>query len=244
MNKVLVGTPTYEAHEEFLPGFLAAINKQTIPCEILFANTSSSELFSKRLAATKEKIIKVPPAANKYERVVEARRAIMKKFLAGDWTHLFFVDTDVFIESDATEKLLARKKDVVSGVYLTPQKMGGKVYVVPISFDFGPQEDLRRPMLTWEVLEPKMLSIHSVGFGLCLLSKKVIENVSVRPYNGGTLTEDIIYCRDARAAGFEIFLDTDVWGEHHFISLANPNNKLLTRAFNLAYAEKEKNKEQ
>lgn len=223
---ILIATPTYEKHEEFLPGFLAGVQAQTIPCDLLFANTSDDLAFGMKLQSF-GKVIHIASQPTKYERVIFARQMLIQKFLEGTWSHLLFVDSDVFLPVHAAQKLLVDDLPVVSGVYLSPLNIAGKHTIVPVAYDFVDEEH-RRPIAVAELFQPQLRRVHSVGFGCCMIKREVLEQVKLRPYQGGNASEDIFFCIDARTKGFESYLDTAVWATHHFWKLGDPRNKYLT----------------
>ena len=63
---------------------------------------------------------------------VTARNGIVSKFLDTDYTHIFFMDSDMVFPKDTLQRLLDRDVDIVGGFYLRKRKG-----FLPNSFKLG-----------------------------------------------------------------------------------------------------------
>lgn len=233
MHSVLIATPTYEQHENFLQEFIPCIRSQTIPCDVVFVSTSTNQEFNERLIATGYSVLPMESKSTKQEKVIVARQTLIEHFLKGPWSHLFFVDTDIFLSPDTAQKLLTREKPIVSGVYLSPLRIGNQQVIVPVAYDFGDTEEYRRPIAVNQVLETALREVHSVGFGCCMIARQVLTAVSLRDFDATFGSEDIPFCIDARSKGFKVFLDTGTWVTHHAWPLTDKRNEWLTKKWNM-----------
>jgi hypothetical protein len=242
MASILIATPIYEGHEQFLTGYLESIRDQTVPVDILLASTSDDAAFNERINKIGQEVLFVPAQPTKYQRVIAARNMIIEKFLAGSWTHLFFVDADIFLPVDAAQKLMESEKAIVSGVYLSPLNIQGRAVILPVAYDMAHDPAFRAPIPVAAILSDQIRKVHSVGFGCCMLAREVLENVKLRPYQGGDASEDIFFCIDAREKGYDTFLNTAVWAKHHAWKVGDERNRYLTKEWNVETSTTFKNK--
>ena len=138
------------------------------------------------------------------------RDNIILKALKTDYTHVFFIDTDVCFNSQVLERLLLRDKDIVGTIYnlkklpLEPiiRKKNDKGELVG-----GKREDLPEDLF----------KAYALGTGCMLIKIDVFRNIK-RPWffhekwddeNEG-MGEDIWFCTRAHEAGYDIWCDPTV----------------------------------
>jgi hypothetical protein len=98
------------------------------------------------------------------------RNVIVRKFLAGDWTHLFFIDSDTRPPEDVLDKLLSLEAEVATGCY--PVWDGGLFWalyehVLP---------DLKTPLMrTLSSNQP--FQVRGAGAGCLLIRREVLEKL-------------------------------------------------------------------
>lgn len=153
--------------------------------------------------------------------VNRARNSCAAKFLAGDATHLMFVDADIQFNPTDIVKLVAHDKDIVGGIY--PQKTLPPKMVVN-TMDNG-------------ACEGDLLEVGTLGTGFMLIKRGVFERMieaGAQKYTdaiglssvennhqydffnctidsqGRYLTEDWSFCRKWRELGGTIWADTTV----------------------------------
>lgn len=144
-----------------------------------------------------------------------ARGWLAAKFLAGDYTHIMWVDADVGFDPRAIMQLLDRQKDIVGGVY--------PVKTIPMWFPYEP------------IGEPDSTGLQrakSLPGGFLLVSRKAMQAVANSvptfqiEHQGETITapniyqmehrgtsligEDVMFCERARKLGFELWADTNL----------------------------------
>ena len=69
--------------------------------------------------------------------VDHARNLCVRHFLAGTWTHLFFVDSDIELPDDALLRLLAADVPIASGLY--PLHLANEGLCLSAAVETGPQ---------------------------------------------------------------------------------------------------------
>lgn len=135
---------------------------------------------------------------------------------------LLFLDSDITFPADALERLLAHDKDIVGATYArrTP-----------------PHSNLAKPKDGAPATVSGLVEVDALPTGCLLIRMSVFEKLR-RPYfrcgaleegeriddieGPATLGEDYNFCRDAKAAGFGIWMDTELsfelvhWGEMGF----------------------------
>jgi len=153
--------------------------------------------------------------------VNRARNSCAAKFLAGDATHLMFVDADIQFNAADIVKLAAHDKDIVGGIY--PQK------TLPPKMVINTLNNART--------EGNLIEVGTLGTGFMLIKRTVFEQMieaGATPYgddiglsevennnqydffnctidsNGRYLTEDWSFCRKWRQIGGVIWADTTV----------------------------------
>lgn len=162
-----------------------------------------------------------PRMAPGFSLVEYARNWLVAEFLANPkFTHLFWVDSDLFFPPDAVAKLVLRKKDVICGVYVTKHDT--------------------KPIFPYTALGPAVDGLQlaeRVPGGFLCMSRAAVEKVvescewheidhngekrqSPRFFDllmkdGKLHGEDFIACARLRAAGFDIYVETDLTFKHY-----------------------------
>lgn len=147
-----------------------------------------------------------------------ARNSAVNNMLQGGYKWLMFIDDDTCVPSDAFERLSSHNLDIVSGLYYRRSQPIGH----PVMLRETPQGtqfiDNFRP--------GEMVEADLVGAGCMLIHRRVFEQLSQTLGNrwfrwmmesdkpNERCSEDFFFCREARKAGFKIYVDTMVQCEH------------------------------
>lgn len=153
--------------------------------------------------------------------VCRARNQIAEKFLNtpnANFTHLFFIDSDTIPPADALTRLLSHDKDVVSGLTPIPKFNDDDLSWFTIDNCFIKPESTDEPGTYVPERRTGLHKIFRCGTSCLLIKRKVFEALKkpyfVFDYNDDhtmhTRSEDIRFCDNAIAAGFEIYADTEV----------------------------------
>ena len=166
--------------------------------------------------------------------ITRARNTLISTFWSKEqFTHLLFLDADVFLDHEGLQSMLAAKKDVIGApVFLKGRDSEGKQ---TLNTDANPE------------ISPVVQSVQRVGTAALLLSRtavaalvnKAIEEKRTYTLNemlqtqdvpsthydifrvgvadDEYLSEDFWLCRELRSLGFEIYVDTSVYTRHHGI---------------------------
>lgn len=147
--------------------------------------------------------------------VGDARNLMVEQALRDGVEWMFFLDYDVAPPPNALVKLLSLKADIAAGVYNSKEVPSYPLIQVK-GWDYAFED--------WE--EGDLIKADSVGMGCTLINMDVFRKVEApwfRTVNGyspkthqilGRMTEDVYFCEKARAAGFDIIVDTSIQAGH------------------------------
>ncbi len=126
-------------------------------------------------------------------------------------THLMFLDADQTFPRDAIQTLFNHEKDIVAGNY---NQRG--IPLVSVTKQMGENGEL----LDNSPVPKELFKAFSIGTGFCLIDMKVFDTVPFPWFNtqvtidknGKTefMSEDVYFCINARAAGFDIWCDPKI----------------------------------
>jgi len=140
--------------------------------------------------------------------IVNQRTDLAKQAIAMGATHILYLDDDMRFPADTLDRLLAHNKAIVAANYATR-----KFPIQPVAF--ANDEDLTRVHTNPD--STGLESVSSVGMGVMLVKSEVFDKIGL-PYfmigfsmkNQEFTGEDIFFCRKARAAGFDVYVDHDL----------------------------------
>lgn len=139
--------------------------------------------------------------------VYEARKQIIDMALKNEYTHVFFMDSDMTIPSGTIEKLLAYDKDIVSLMAFKRQP--------PFDPCFYKGLDENGMILYHDYQKNGLVEVAGVGLACALIKTDVFKNTDQPwffPMDG--YGEDLAFCIRARGKGYKIFVDTGCSAGH------------------------------
>lgn len=181
-----------------------------------------------------EKILRWHLTAGSYETITllaprgiqphdAARNYCVHAFLQTDFTHLFFLDSDVVPPLEALDALLDADKDIIAGLYPTmkfrnEQQVKEMAVFNRIAYA---QTDGESQYRLEEAHGIGIQEIDRAGTGCLLIKRHVLETLP-RPhfqflYNEvgiSAVGEDINFCRKAQEAGFKIYAHFGIVCQH------------------------------
>ena len=148
----------------------------------------------------------------------EGRDKIMAKvsYMKPRPSHVLFIDSDVLPRPRTLERLMSHDKDIVSGVVPICQQGKFKWNIYRDSMDAMPI-DLSGKNFG---LPDNLFKVKAVGFGVVLIKTGVFDSIEWpfwrSLYKPGlrTVGEDIYFCKKAKEAGFDIWVDPMVKCNH------------------------------
>ncbi len=142
--------------------------------------------------------------------VNENREAISGQAVKGNFSHVLYLDDDHILAPNTLWQLLGREKDIVSGLYLKREAP-----FVPVAYDRELADGSVAPRFLMP-MERGLVKVKAVGAGCLLVKTEVLLKLHRPWWRREQLGEDVGFCQRARAAGYEIFVDTDTPGGHTF----------------------------
>jgi len=142
-----------------------------------------------------------------------ARQAIAKAAIERECDYLLFIDSDCVIPENSLKTLIGHNKDIVSGMYFHKKP------------PFAPVIYKENDKGTYDVITdyPKdLIPVDGIGMGICLIKTSVLKELgggAFEPIPAQGITpaingEDLAFCKRAKRAGFEIFVDTSIQAAH------------------------------
>ena len=221
MYKILIGCPTSDYHAYCLKEYIEGIKALTYPnLDILLVDNSKEESYIKKIKEYDISVIKSPYVESARDRIINSRNLLRQKFLEGDYNFFFSLEQDVIPPKDVIERLLAHKKEIVSGVYFAEKNLISESFhkkiLLPVLYDFVKEngKDIPDKMRFFggDELDGSLKEVKTAGLGCLLIHKKVLKNIKFRYEKDGF--DDVFFCQDLRAKGFKVFADTSVICKH------------------------------
>ena len=140
--------------------------------------------------------------------IVNQRTDLAKQAVKMGASHILYLDDDMRFPADTLDRLLAHDKGVVAVNYPTR-----KFPIQPVAF--ANDTDLTRVHTNAD--STGLEEVASVGMGVMLVKAEVFDKIGL-PYfmigysakNEEFTGEDIFFCRKARQAGYQIYIDHDL----------------------------------
>lgn len=132
------------------------------------------------------------------------RTDLVDEALAHNATHILFLDTDMIFPPTLLDSLLFRGNPIVAINYVTKE-----IPALPVTTGFNSER-------ISSIGKTGLESVKGIGLGGCLIETDVFRNLP-QPWfdnnwdlESGTFNiEDWCFCQNARAHGYEIFVDHD-----------------------------------
>ncbi len=241
--KILIASPTYKGMKYCQDEFFKAIKNLTYNSyDILIIENSEDNEFFNELKQQKGIILIKDNTAekNKMLRLISSRNKIINYALENNYDYILMMDSDVIPPKNIIEKLLKCNKDIISGWYLNYFMVSGKSKLLPVVWmpitkkefedmkkkvNFPPSVeshlDLKRHLTNEEAESRRLLKVLFPSAGCMLISKKVIENKTIRyslldtqRFGDIHTTDDIYFITKAREQGFDSYCCTKLKCDH------------------------------
>lgn len=157
---------------------------------------------------------RMPVAQCRYASLAASLNFIGQAFIKSKAEWLFLLNDDHVYPPDILLRLLSHNKDFITGLYLKKQ-----LPFEPILYD---RED-EHGRLIGKALKPYesgLIRILGCGDGCLLIRRTVLENIPYpwwemsNPQTPDLITQDLIFCKKVREAGFEMWADLDATVGH------------------------------
>lgn len=211
--KVLVAAPTWEGHKYILPKYLARVKNLSYPdYSVLLVDNGKNPAFTRWLIRKGIKVIKIPYTENIFQRITDARNAIINYFLHHtEFQYLMSIDTDAIPPRNVIEKLLKHKKDLV-GLLI---HAGFKKKLPCVLKDGYVIKKGKRGLsyYSWkEIAEMKKKKIlhhvYATSVSCLLIHRKVFETgIKFRYTPAFNIGEDVWFFASCNEKGFKFYVD-------------------------------------
>lgn len=205
--KIFIATPTFDGkvHTQYLMGIVSSVvDLKSNGVDIYLVPNLSSTL------------------------LVLGRNTLLEAFLTTDATHIMCIDSDLGFNDNAISVLLNADKDFIAGVY--PSRKATTFIYNPVYADDG--------SLIPDEKHPYLIKANMVSSGFMLIKREVIvkmrehfAHLSYKPkvegagdtgvclfntevIDGEFWSEDYVFCKRARDAGFDIWIDPRIQFNH------------------------------
>jgi len=151
----------------------------------------------------------------------KARNVVVDKFLASDREWLLTVDTDVILPACVITRLMSRGLPLIGAlIYVNQSPKFPQIYNQIADFSFG---DMGIFQVQKDFEPGELVKADGTGAGCMLIHRDVFEAIPGKPpfrwyqheYIGTEMFgEDFTFCRRAKVAGFQLYIDTAVHAQH------------------------------
>lgn len=218
--RVLVGSPVTSLKEYCLADYLRGLNGLTYKNKELFVVDDSPNGQSVSEAFKSEGINchRVPFNENIAQMLADSRNVLRQKVLDEDFDFFLQIEQDVIPPADVIERLLSNNKKIVCGAFFNFSHQKDTSIILPNHFSLINPKDRHTTItrrLAFDDLWPsRLIKIFLTGIGCILIHKSVMQEIKFRVDKSLNAYDDMHFCRDANAKGFEIFLDSRVMCLH------------------------------
>ncbi len=165
-----------------------------------------------------------PKGKKTIEYITESQNMIRDYFLKGDYTHLAFLETDLFPNPNVFEYLSLRNAPVIGHPYFI-HKGDHSAYMIQAS-DLQDKYLFTRNMGTVEAfsyINGKAMGAYAIGFGCVLIRRDVLELLKFRATESAQVINDKIhnshadsfFYADCALKGVPVLVDTSVTIRHY-----------------------------
>jgi len=151
----------------------------------------------------------------------KARNVVVDKFLASDREWLLSVDTDIILPACVVTRLVSRGLPLVGClIYVNQQPPFPQIYHQIADFNYG---DAGIFQVQTDFEPGELVKADGTGAGCLLIHRDVFEAIPGKPpfrwfqhemIGNEMFGEDFTFCRRAKAAGFQLYIDTAVHAPH------------------------------
>lgn len=225
--KILIGCPTCERYDYCVDLWVEAVKKiinfsKSHKIDYLLVDNSKGNEFFEKLKLKKVNAIRANHDEDVRERIVNSRNILRDKVLNEGYDYFFSLESDIIPEEDIIERLLSHNKKIVSAYYgkgrmLVVQDNETKeikrvVIEMPVVY-LQDGEMLRRAVPN-EILGKGLVKVGAFGVGCMLVSNEVLKKIKFRIEKGKNAFDDLFFCGDAKMAGYDLFLESELRVRH------------------------------
>ncbi len=226
-KKILIGIITYDSDWYCLKDFADSVEKLEKPegTDIMIVDNSDTRDYMKQLEKffPKAHLFHYDPPEDikgffrfRHCEVI-CRQTIQEHIINSDYTHLFFLDSDVICNPDVLKKLLKHAKDIACGLFRYREPPEGR----PLWFrakqplEISPKTGVFvLDFIPNESLTDDLMEIDACGFGAILIKSPILKKIKLKKSPNDHYGADIHFCFDAKKLGYKIFGDPTAYAKH------------------------------
>jgi len=216
-KKVLLATPIDASKEHLFDMYVKGIKLQT--CDSLLIDTTDNNIYKKK-AQEYNMFYESVIDSKMMDVVVKARQFAIDYAKTLNKKYIFFIDSDIVLETDILTTLLCHNKRIISGVYFSKGKDGKKFIVHNIETEKSYRRMKRRD------LNQGLKLASQIAFGCVLIDLTVFTDINIRCERDerGKLVRGEDYCFSN-----DIYLDKGwlLWIDSNIIVQHFPTNEWL-----------------
>lgn len=165
--------------------------------------------FAQSLACLEKERHQVAVAFQISSLIYTARNELAGKAIKMGADYTLWLDSDMVFAPDILKRMLARERDIVSGLYYRRVPP-----FTPVAFDELEITEKKCDHHNIEVVPSDLTDVAGVGFGCVLMKTQVLFDVAAvcgdmfSPIRG--VGEDLSFCHRARSLGYRIWLDPTI----------------------------------
>lgn len=151
-----------------------------------------------------------------------ARNALVEETLAGDYSHLWFMDDDHAFAPNILLRLLEHDLPLVLPACLTRAAPFPMVTFTERLEDDEKGNAQYVPLYLPEHEPQGLVKIEAGGTAGMLISREILEAMEPPWFEYGFASEDILFCQKARELGFDIYCDLSIRLGHIAVAVVEP----------------------
>lgn len=214
--KILVGCPTSNHKGYCLKEYVDSVkNLSYNNYDVLIVDNSETDEYYNKIKSFGVKVIRSKFHENARDRIVESRNLLRNYVLDNNYDYFLSLEQDIIPPRNVIERLLAHKKDVVSGVYFAVNFFKGKNRLMPLVWvDFDEKTKRMFYVDSARLWSNDLFEISASGLGCMLIHKDVLKDTEFRYVKGDEGFDDVWFCKDLREKGIKIYCDTSLKCRH------------------------------
>lgn len=143
------------------------------------------------------------------------RNDLVKDALNSGFEWIFFLDSDILVDSDVVYKLMANNLPICAGLYRAKKKEGF-CYAAWLKVKDG-----YAPIAEWQ---GTLIPVDVTGLGCCLIHSEVFRRVEPPWFKWEGISEDFYFFEKAKKHGYQCMIDTTVKCAHVATLKIKPEN--------------------
>lgn len=251
--RILVAAPTSKRHEKVITSWLEHLNKLSYPYfDVLLVDTTEDEddyfymLGNQEVKCRPITVIRAPWNRKEHPFAVQmlasARETIRKFFVEREYSHLMWLDDDIFLPTNGLQQLLWYNKEIVGfHVHIFPKKKRRPCVFKSGEIQQGQGADLftfaelreykqfvdrwrsgklkysERKLIDFVIKDknrPYLFPCYAVNLGCLLVQRRVMEKTKFRSHPQFIMGEDLWWFAEANDKGYTFWCDSKTRCEH------------------------------